>query len=162
MSDFLDDEQQQGEPIGEIIRRDYLPFWPLIVVAALLGLGVSYLILRYKQPMYSASAKFMFKNIGQDKTQQVLSELTGIGSQNQDKTQQNLELMVSHQVLTRAAELVNLHAEIFSIGRVAGQNQYNAFYADLLNYFGSEFRINDSETKGITISSEDKWKNRSC
>lgn len=37
------------------------------------------------------------------------------------------------------------------------QNQYNSFYADLQNYFGQEFRINDSETKGITIRSEDKF-----
>jgi uncharacterized protein involved in exopolysaccharide biosynthesis len=96
MSEFLDDEQQQGEPIGEIIRRDYLPFWPLIVLASLLGLGVAHLVLRYKQPLYSATAKIMFKNIGQDKTQQVLSELTGVGLQTQDKTQQNLEILVSH------------------------------------------------------------------
>lgn len=45
-----------------------------------------------------------------------------------------------------------------STSKLTLQNQYNAFYADLLNYFGSEFRINDSETKGITISSEDKYK----
>ena len=37
------------------------------------------------------------------------------------------------------------------------QNQYNSFYADLLNYFGQEFRINDSETKGITIRSGDEF-----
>lgn len=37
------------------------------------------------------------------------------------------------------------------------QNQYQSFYADLQNYFGQEFRINDSETKGITIRSEDKF-----
>jgi uncharacterized protein involved in exopolysaccharide biosynthesis len=98
MSEFLDDEQQQGEPIGEIIRRDYLPFWPLVVLAALIGLGVSYLVLRYKHPLYSASAKIMFRNVSQDKTQQVLSELTGIGSQQQDKTQQNLEVLMIDMV----------------------------------------------------------------
>ncbi|WP_343635237.1 hypothetical protein [Fluviicola sp.] len=37
------------------------------------------------------------------------------------------------------------------------QNQYNSFYTDLVNYFGSEFRINVNETKGITISSEDTY-----
>lgn len=37
------------------------------------------------------------------------------------------------------------------------QNQYNAFYGDLINYFGSEFRINSTETKGMTISSDDRF-----
>jgi len=150
------EEEKQGEPIGEIIRRDYLPFWPLVVLAALIGLGISHLVLRYKQPLYSASAKIMFRNVSQDKTQQVLSELTGIGSQSQDKTQQNLELMVSHQVLTRAAELVNLHAEIYSIGRVSGQNQYNAFPSfqyrfvniESISSFQGEFSTN---TKGAIL-----------
>jgi hypothetical protein len=41
-------------------------------------------------------------------------------------------------------------------GTLTLQNQFNSFYVDLVNYFGSEFRINSTETKGITISSEDR------
>ena len=41
------EEEPSGEPILEIIKRDYLPYWPLLIAAGILGLVIAYMVIRY-------------------------------------------------------------------------------------------------------------------
>ena len=118
------EEENQGEPIGDIIRRDYLPFWPLILVIGLLGLVVAFAVNRYTTPQYEAGAKIMFKGAGQDATQQVLSELTGLKGRAEDKAKQNLEILQSYGVAMEAINSLQIHMQLYSVGTVVKMPQY--------------------------------------
>ena len=58
MSEF---KPEQVDILHEL-RRNYLPYWPLVALAALLATLTAFLMLRYKEPEYEAYAKIMFRN----------------------------------------------------------------------------------------------------
>ena len=118
------EEENQGEPIGDIIRRDYLPFWPIILVVGLLGLVVAFAVNRYTKPQYEAGAKIMFKGAGEDATQQVLVELTGLRGRSEDKTKQNLEILQSYGVAMEAINRLQIHMQLYSVGTMVKMPQY--------------------------------------
>jgi tyrosine-protein kinase Etk/Wzc len=118
------EEEPLGEPISEILKRDYLPYWPIILGAGIIGLLISFMVIRYTQPLYASKATIMFRRDNQNKTQQVLSELTGLGGQQQDKTKQNLEIMQGHDVAMKALSKLQLNAQLYAQGRVVKQLLY--------------------------------------
>jgi capsular exopolysaccharide synthesis family protein len=124
ISNNLFDQEPSGEPISEVIKRDYLPYWPIILGVGIIGLLIAHIVIRYTQPLYVSKATVMFRNNNQNKTQQVLSELTGFGGQQQDKTKQNLEIMLGHDVAMRALSHLRLNAQLYSQGRVIKQPLY--------------------------------------
>jgi len=118
------EEEPSGEPMLEIIKRDYLPYWPIILAAGIIGLVIAHMAIRYTQPLYASKATIMFRSNNQNQTQQVLSELTGLGGQQQDKTKQNLEIIQGHDVAMKALASLQLNAQLYSQGRVVKQPLY--------------------------------------
>jgi len=54
MSDFDNDiEESSGKSnITEILLRDFLPYWPVIIAAAIIGFITSKVYLRYQRPIH--------------------------------------------------------------------------------------------------------------
>lgn len=123
MNKDLENELQEENPV-DVIRREYLPFWPFMVLAGLLGLLVVYTTIRYMDPVYESKARIMFRSTNQNPTQQVISEMIGVGSQSQDKTKQNLEILQSHTVAMNALQELKLNAQIFKKGRINTSPHY--------------------------------------
>lgn len=117
-------EQQIGEPFSDIFKRDFLPYWPIVLFAGLLGLAGSFLKLRYSSPVYQSTARVIFKT-QVDASQQILSQFGGFGmSQPVDKAKQNLELLRSEKVSIEAVKKLNINTHLYAIGRVTRQVMY--------------------------------------
>ena len=163
------EEEPSGEPISEIIKRDYLPYWPFIVIAGILGLVIAYMVIRYTTPEYSSKATIMFRTNDQNKTQQVLSELTGLGEQQQDKTKQNLEIMQGHDVAMKAIDGLQINAQLYSLGRMVKQPLYKReiifdcifLQPDSIRSFTGEI-VYKQETKQFFIGNQELLINKAC
>ena len=163
------EEENQGEPIGDIIRRDYLPYWPMILVVGLLGLVVAYAVNRYTKPLYVAEAKIMFKGAGQEATQQVLVELTGLRGQAQDKTKQNLEILQSYRVAMEAINSLQIHMQLYSVGTVVKVPQYKKsplfscvfLEPDSIRSFSGEIKY-DNNKKKFFVEGKELCINKTC
>ena len=146
----MDMDEIQDEPILNIIKREYLPYWPIILTIGLLGLACSHVYIRYLKPVYSTSAVIMFKDNNRNQTQQVLGQL-GIVGQQQDKTSQNLEILKSNEVSSDALSNMKLNAQLYTYGKYisilkplygAGPTYSCIFFSpDAINSFEGELII---------------------
>ncbi|MEP7256828.1 MAG: Wzz/FepE/Etk N-terminal domain-containing protein, partial [Flavitalea sp.] len=53
--------QQDNNIINHVLFR-YLPYWPLFIIMLLVGILGAYLYIRYKVPVYEASATILVKD----------------------------------------------------------------------------------------------------
>jgi tyrosine-protein kinase Etk/Wzc len=158
----LEMDEMQDEPILNVIKREYLPYWPIILVVGLLGLMCSHLYIRYLRPIYTTSAVIMFKDNNRNQTQQVLGQL-GIAGQQQDKTNQNLEILKGNDVSKDALSNMKLNAQLYTYGKYISKLKplygvgikYNCifFKPDSINSFEGELTFNPK--LNLTIVGED-------
>jgi uncharacterized protein involved in exopolysaccharide biosynthesis len=81
MSDFnsdLDDNNGGNNPnIIESLLRDFLPYWPVIFAAAIIGFISSKVYLRYQRPVYQSVAGILLKNESES-TESLLKQAVGM------------------------------------------------------------------------------------
>ena len=83
MEDFFEDNNQNQSSQGNLLQtllRDYVPYWPVILAAALIGLIGSTLYLRYQRPVYGVSSAILFKNDAQNTDNLIKEAVLGQGS----------------------------------------------------------------------------------
>jgi hypothetical protein len=68
----------------------------------------------------------MFKDNNRNQTQQVLGQL-GIAGQQQDKTNQNLEILKGNEVSTDALSNMKLNAQLYTYGKYIYHNLYDIY-----------------------------------
>ena len=122
MSDFnseFEDQNVAGPNIMQIILRDYLPYWPVILAGAIIGYLTSKVYLRYQRPVYSVSASIIVKNDAQNTDNLVKQAVLGKGS---TTIEDELEILKGSKVMGRAAEIVNAFYEL------KWQGQFNYYY----------------------------------
>ena len=120
MSDYNDeiDEFETGSngQILELIMRDYLPYWPVIVVFALLGLFLGNAYLQTQVPVYLSTAKILLKDETQQSSESMLKQaVTGV---NQSNVEGELEIITSANVMRNAAILAQAQVEYRWDGRI--------------------------------------------
>jgi len=123
MSDFnseFEDHNVVGPNIMQIILRDYLPYWPVVFAAAIIGYLSGKVYLRYQRPVYSVSAAVLLKNDAESTDNLVKQAVLGQGS---TKIEDQLEVLKGSKVMTKAAELSNAFYEI------KWQGQFNHYYS---------------------------------
>jgi capsular exopolysaccharide synthesis family protein len=107
MSDFnsdLDDNNGGNNPnIIESLLRDFLPYWPVIFAAAIIGFISSKVYLRYKRPVHQSVAGILLKNESES-TESLLKQAVG---KQETKVEDELEILKGSNVMQRAAILVN-------------------------------------------------------
>ena len=120
MSEYNDeiDEVESGSngQILELIMRDYLPYWPVIVVFALLGLFLGNAYLQTQVPVYRSTAKILLKDETQQSSESMLKQaVTGVNQSNVDG---ELEIITSANVMRNAAILAQAQVEYRWDGRI--------------------------------------------
>src|SRR5690242_21641089 len=53
---------QNNDTIAEQLAAKYLPYWPVFLIALVVGVGVTYMYLRYTVPIYQADASIIIKD----------------------------------------------------------------------------------------------------
>ena len=80
MSDFnndLEDNNGGSNPnIMEALLRDFLPYWPVIFAAAIIGFVSSKVYLRYQRPIHQSVAGILLKNESES-TESLLKQAVG-------------------------------------------------------------------------------------
>lgn len=106
MSEFNNEiEENNGNAkIWETILRDFLPYWPVIFAAAIIGFISSKVYLRYQRPVHQAEAGILLKDESQS-TDNLLRQT--LGGQTQTPVEDELEIIKGTNVMQRAAKLTN-------------------------------------------------------
>jgi tyrosine-protein kinase Etk/Wzc len=98
------DEQESGQntQVLELIMRDYLPYWPVLVLFSLIGLFLGNAYLQTQVPVYKTTAKILLKDETQESTEGLLKQAV-TGKNNSNNVDGELEIITSQAVMRNAA-----------------------------------------------------------
>ncbi len=138
MSDFNNDleDNNGGNPnIMEALLRDFIPYWPVIFAAAIIGFISSKVYLRYQRPIHQSVAGILLKSESES-TESLLKQAVG---KQETKIEDELEILKGSNVMQRAA--------IFSNSQYAMEwaGQFNN-YLDHKNTMSFEVEFMNKET----------------
>ncbi len=122
----FDDELAGSGGSGNMLQtllRDYIPYWPVVVAAAIIGYISAKVYLRYQRPVYSVSASLLIKDDSKSTDNLVKTAVLGQGS---TTIEDQIELLKSSKVMQRAADKVNAYFQY------EWEGQFNNYF-DYLN-----------------------------
>lgn len=102
--DFDENEEAKGTSILEVVLRDYIPYWPVLLTAAFIGLFVGQTYLQTLVPQYQVSAGILLKDESQSTDNLLKTAVTG---KSPTFVQDELEVMKGLNVMKRAAKIAN-------------------------------------------------------
>jgi len=134
MSDFDNDiEESSGKSnITEILLRDFLPYWPVIIAAAIIGFITSKVYLRYQRPIHQSEAGILLKN-ETESTESLLKQVVG---KKETPIEDELEILKGSNVMRSAALLSNTIYSVEWSGRFNNyldQKKTMSFAVEFLN-----------------------------
>ena len=105
--------------ILELIMRDYLPYWPVVLVAALLGLFAGNTYLKTQVAVYEVGSNILLKDETQQSTDALLKQaVTGV---NQTNINSEIEIIKSGEVMKQAVIKSGAQISCWWDGRVRTQ-----------------------------------------
>ncbi len=94
-------EENEDSLIQQMVSK-YLPYWPLFLLAILVGAGIGFTYLRYTIPIYEANATLI-----------IIDEKKG----NEDsKLMESLDLMSSKKIVENEVEIIQSRALMLERG----------------------------------------------
>jgi tyrosine-protein kinase Etk/Wzc len=106
VSDFnndIEDNNGGNTNVMETILRDFLPYWPVIFAAAIIGFISSKVYLKYQRPVHQSEAGILLKSENES-TESLLKQAVG---KQETKVEDELEILKGNSVMERAAVLSN-------------------------------------------------------
>ncbi len=79
----FDDELAGSGGSGNMLQtllRDYIPYWPVVVAAAIIGYISAKVYLRYQRPVYEVNASLLIKDDSKSTDNLVKTAVLGQGS----------------------------------------------------------------------------------
>jgi capsular exopolysaccharide synthesis family protein len=108
---------QNNDTIAEQLAAKYLPYWPVFLIALVVGLGVTYVYLRYTVPIYQADASIIIKDERKGNEEAKLTESLDLISSK--KTIENeIEILKSRNLMLQVVKELDLYAPVYVKGRV--------------------------------------------
>lgn len=96
----------------------YLPYWPLFLISAILGLVVAFIYIRYKTtPVYEANAKIIIKDEKKGTEESKLLESLDLIS-SKKIVENEVEIIQSRKLMEGVVRNLGLYAPIYQKGRV--------------------------------------------
>ena len=124
MSEYQEDYEDfedgsSNTNILELIMRDYLPYWPVVLVAALLGLFAGNAYLKTQVAVYEVGSNILLKDETQQSTDALLKQaVTGVNQTNIDG---EIEIIKSGEVMKQAVIKSGAQISCWWDGRVRTQ-----------------------------------------
>ena len=110
----FDDSTSGGLNPLTVILRDYLPYWPVIAAAVLLGYFAGNVYLRYTRPTFAIASTVMIKNDDRS-SDNLIKQAMGEGK---SSTDEEVEIIKGRRVIAKAVELANYFYEFRVYGKV--------------------------------------------
>jgi tyrosine-protein kinase Etk/Wzc len=158
VSDFNNndfEENNQGNTnVMETLLRDFLPYWPVIFAAAIIGFISSKVYLKYQKPVHQAEAGILLKDESQN-TDNLLK--IAAGGEAKTSIEDELEVLKGSSVMQRAVKMLNAY---YVVQRAGQFNSYTdniktqPFDIEFLNPgqilpFSTTVKINENNTQVI-------------
>src|SRR5688572_15302495 len=108
--------EQNDESLAEQVTSRYLPYWPIFLLAVAAAIGISFLYLRYKIPIYQADASILIKDERKGNEDKLTESLDLVSSK---KTIENeVEIMKSRNLMVEVVKKLHLYAPVYVKGRI--------------------------------------------
>ena len=117
----------------EILLVDFLPYWPVIITAAIFGFLSSMVYLKYQRPIHQSEAGILLNNENENSTESLLKKAVG---KPETRIEDELEILKGSNVMEGAASLSSSTFEIKRIGRFNDYSYYRnnlAFEVEFIN-----------------------------
>jgi capsular exopolysaccharide synthesis family protein len=126
---FSLDRRKEERPIilkDEVLK--YLRFWPWFIMAAVFGIGLGYLYMRYAPIIWESVAKIEIIDASKemDITSDALALLRGNSNINLDN---DIEVLKSYRILRQVAEALNLDISYYKKGNIKTTEIWNPPFA---------------------------------
>src|SRR3569623_1708680 len=109
-------EEKQDSMMQQIVSK-YLPYWPLFLLAIIIGAGLAFVYLRYTTPAYQATATIIIKDEKKGNEESKLVEsLDQISSKK--IVENEVEIIQSRKLMENVVRKLCLYAPIYEKGDV--------------------------------------------
>jgi capsular exopolysaccharide synthesis family protein len=108
--------QQEGNIVNQLLFR-YLPYWPLFVVMTVLGVAFAYVYIRYKVPIYEASASILIKDQKKGAEESKIVEQMNLFGANK-LVENEIQMIRSRGLLKNVVKNLRLYAPVYEEGQV--------------------------------------------
>ncbi|MEO8852555.1 MAG: polysaccharide biosynthesis tyrosine autokinase [Ginsengibacter sp.] len=133
--------EQKEESLLKTFVSKYFPYWPLFLLAIILGSIIGYIYLRYTSPIYQATATLIIKDEKKGNEESKLVEsLDQISSKK--IVENEIEIIQSRKLMENVVTSLGLYAPIYMKGDVHDVLAYTsspvsiiAIYPDSLHYY---------------------------
>jgi tyrosine-protein kinase Etk/Wzc len=148
----------------------YLSYWPWFIVSILITFFISYLYLRYAQPLYQATTTILVKDDRKGAIQSELSAFNDLGLMNVKSNVDNeIEIIKSRSIVEASVKKLNFNVAFYAETRVKVIELYDnkpydvsffdvskSFYQTSKTYLidngkGTSFELKDAESKSIGV-----------
>jgi tyrosine-protein kinase Etk/Wzc len=148
----------------------YLSYWPWFIVSILITFFISYLYLRYAQPLYQATTTILVKDDRKGAIQSELSAFNDLGLMNVKSNVDNeIEVIKSRSIVEASVKKLNFNVAFYTEARVKvielyDNKPYDVSFFDISNSFyqtsktylidngkGTSFELKDAESKSIGV-----------
>src|SRR5690242_2089327 len=133
-------EEKEVNLVQQFLTK-LLPFWPLFLLAIVLGTALAYVYLRFATPLYEATATLIIKDEKKgNEESKIVESLDQISSKK--IVENEIEIIQSRKLMENVVTHLGLYAPIYEKGDVHDVLAYStspvsivALYPDSLNYF---------------------------
>lgn len=140
----------------ETLLRDYLPYWPVILIMGIMGYFVSKVYLNYQNPVYELQAGILLKDESQSANSLIKQVALG---KNASFIEDEMEVLKGMAVMRRAAKLGKVQTELRSDGRIRMVTEdldklpFEVLHnnPDSVVDFESTFKVNANKTELIFL-----------
>lgn len=123
-SKYIDEEE--NENISQKIVSKYIPYWPVYILAIILGIVVSYVYLKFQIPIYQASATLIIKDEKKGNEESKLMEFQDPISAKKI-VENEVEIIQSRRLMKDVVEKLSLYTPITEKGEYKNTSAYVTF-----------------------------------
>jgi tyrosine-protein kinase Etk/Wzc len=116
-------EEKEATSLNNIIRR-ILPYWPLLVLAAILSFVTAKIYLRYATKVYKVQARVIVNDEDQEKSSSGLLNIQLDGAGYFNETEKEVEILQSRTLLSVVVKKLHLQASFTKEGSVKQSSVY--------------------------------------
>ena len=104
----------------------YLPFWPIFLLAALVGAAIAFVYIRYSIPIYEATATIIIKDEKKGNESSKLMESLDLISAKKI-VENEIEILQSRTLMVKVVNALGLYAPIYEEGKIKTISAYAKF-----------------------------------
>ncbi|MGI8581607.1 MAG: GumC family protein [Chitinophagaceae bacterium] len=115
-------EDEDENFIQQLVLK-FLPYWPMFLVAIILGFGIAYTYLRYTTPIYQATATLIIKDERKGNEESKLMESFDLVS-SKKIVENEIEIIQSRKLMIDVVKHLGLYAPISDQGKIKALSAY--------------------------------------